>query len=60
MRLIKRRENKMISDGNKINEVTVIWEHMILLNLKDFMKKQNLKDNARKESDLRRAHNYPI
>ena len=33
---------------------------MKILNLKDFMKKNNLKDNIMNESDLQRVYNYPI
>ena len=33
---------------------------MTLINLKDFMKKYNLKNDTMKESDLRSVYKYPI
>ena len=48
----------MISDGNKIVEVKVILTKR--LNFEDFMKKYNLKNDTRKESDLQRVYNYNI
>ena len=33
---------------------------MSILNLKDFLKKYNLKDNTMIESELQKVYNYPI
>ena len=33
---------------------------MKVLNFKDFMKKNNLKNNTMNESQLQRVYNYPI
>ena len=33
---------------------------MTILNLKDFMKKYNLKNKTMNESELQRVYNYPI
>ena len=45
--LIRRREVELISDGNILIEVKVIY--MKMLNFKNFMKKYNLKNNTMNE-----------
>ena len=56
--LIRRREIELISDGNKLIEVNVIY--MKILNFGDFMKKFNLKNSTTNELELQRANKYPI
>ena len=44
--LVKHKENEKISDGNKVSGVEVL--QMTTLNLKDFMEKNNLKNDSMK------------
>ena len=50
----------MISDGSKIMKLLFFVKTMIIINLKDFMKKYNLEDNNMKESKLQKVYDYPI
>ena len=54
--LIKHRKIRMVSDGNSITGIEFI--KMKILNLKDFMKKYNLRNDIMNESDLQRVYIY--
>ena len=75
--LIRRREIELLSEGNKLNEVKIIYLYkpvkvcfyiciypclinMKVLYFKDFMKKNNLKNDTMNESQLQNVYNYPI
>ena len=56
--LIKHREIKMVSDGNKITGIELIY--MKVLNFKNLMKKYILEKDTMNESQLQKIYNYPI
>ena len=58
LKLIRRKENELISDGNKLLEVKLRLGKK--LNFKDFMEKNNLKNNTMNESELQRVYSCEI